>query len=76
MPNIQGKPLPDYVTLGFEQIDQDLRFLIECLGEVLRELGRDEIRVQQDQGEDRDEAEHAHADSRGGIARMLAAPVG
>ncbi len=43
MPNIQGKPLPDYVTLGFEQIDQDLRFLIECLGEVLRELGRDEL---------------------------------
>ena len=36
---IQGKSAPDYVAIGFEKIDRDLKFLIECLGEVLTELG-------------------------------------
>lgn len=30
---------PDYVAIGFEKIDRDLRFLVGCLGEVLSELG-------------------------------------
>ena len=37
---------PDYVGIGFEKIDRDLRFLIECLGEVLRELGNEELAAQ------------------------------
>ena len=41
-----GKTPPDYVGIGFEKIDRDLRFLIECLGEVLRELGRGELAAQ------------------------------
>jgi phosphoenolpyruvate carboxylase len=40
---IKGHPVPDYVTIGFEKIDRDLRFLIECLGEVLEELGLAEL---------------------------------
>jgi phosphoenolpyruvate carboxylase len=36
---MQGNSAPDYVTIGFEKIDRDLKFLIECLGEVLTELG-------------------------------------
>jgi phosphoenolpyruvate carboxylase len=43
MQNEQGTPLPDYVALGFDQIDHDLKFLIECLGEVLRELDLGEL---------------------------------
>ena len=39
----EGKTSPDYVGIGFEKIDRDLRFLIECLGEVLRELGNEEL---------------------------------
>jgi phosphoenolpyruvate carboxylase len=35
----QGNSVPDYVAIGFEKIDRDLRFLIECLGEVLCEMG-------------------------------------
>ena len=35
---MQGNSAPDYVGIGFEKIDHDLRFLIECLGEVLDEL--------------------------------------
>jgi phosphoenolpyruvate carboxylase len=40
---MQGKSAPDYVTIGFEKIDRDLHFLIECLGEVLTELGLGEL---------------------------------
>jgi len=36
---MQGTSAPDYVTIGFDKIDRDLKFLIECLGEVLTELG-------------------------------------
>lgn len=36
---MQGKSAPDYVTIGFDKLDRDLQFLIECLGEVLTELG-------------------------------------
>lgn len=35
----KGQPVSDYVTIGFEKIEHDLRFFIECLGEVLEELG-------------------------------------
>ncbi|MCX6979292.1 MAG: phosphoenolpyruvate carboxylase [Verrucomicrobia bacterium] len=34
---------PDYLTLGFEQIDRDLRFLVGAFAEVLRDLGHDEL---------------------------------
>ncbi len=34
----QGQPVPDYVALGFEQIDRDLTFLMECFREVLVDL--------------------------------------
>jgi phosphoenolpyruvate carboxylase len=34
----KGCNVPDYVTIGFEKIDQDLRFLIDCLREVLHNL--------------------------------------
>ena len=36
---MQGTTAPDYVTIGFEKIDGDLKFLIACLGEVLTGLG-------------------------------------
>ena len=39
----QGNSVPDYVGIGFEKIDHDLQFLIECLGEVLEELGLSEL---------------------------------
>jgi phosphoenolpyruvate carboxylase len=39
MTNTQGKNVPDYVALGFEQIDRDLAYLTGCLREVLTELG-------------------------------------
>ena len=35
---IKGQPT-DYVAIGFEKIERDLHFFMECLGEVLRELG-------------------------------------
>jgi len=35
----QGKPVPDYVALGFEQIERDLAFLMQCFAEVLVDLG-------------------------------------
>jgi hypothetical protein len=38
----QGITSPDYVGIGFDKIDRDLKFLSECLGEVLSELGHDE----------------------------------
>jgi phosphoenolpyruvate carboxylase len=43
MIDMQGNTAPDYVTIGFEKIDQDLRFLIGCLGETLVELGLDDL---------------------------------
>jgi phosphoenolpyruvate carboxylase len=43
MNTMQGNTVPDYVAIGFEKIDRDLRFLIGCLGEVLAELGHDEL---------------------------------
>lgn len=39
----QGNSVPDYVALGFEQIDRDLQFLIDCFREVLAELGHEEL---------------------------------
>jgi len=35
----KGNSVPDYVEIGFDKIDRDLRFLIECLGDVLSDLG-------------------------------------
>lgn len=43
MNNVQGSHVPDYVTIGFDQIDNDLRFLIDCFKEVLEELGHAEL---------------------------------
>ena len=43
MNTMQGNTVPDYVGIGFEKIDRDLNFLIECLGEVLGELGHYEL---------------------------------
>jgi phosphoenolpyruvate carboxylase len=40
---MQGERVPDYITIGFEKIDRDLRFLIGCLGEVLTEMGLEEM---------------------------------
>lgn len=34
---------PDYVGIGFDKLERDLKFLIECLGEVLTELGHGEM---------------------------------
>ena len=34
----KGNNVPDYVAIGFDKIDQDLRFLIDCLREVLENL--------------------------------------
>lgn len=39
----QGQSVPDYIALGFEQIDRDLGFLMECLREVLADLGHAEL---------------------------------
>jgi phosphoenolpyruvate carboxylase len=38
-----GPILPDYLTLGFEKIDGDLAFLIDCFREVLESLGKKEL---------------------------------
>jgi hypothetical protein len=35
----KGQYVPDYVAIGFDKIDRDLKFLIECLGSVLENLG-------------------------------------
>ncbi len=40
---MKGERVPDYVTIGFEKIDRDLRFLMNCLAEVLTELGHGEM---------------------------------
>ena len=34
---------PDYITIGFEKMDRDLRFLLQCFAEVLNELGHTEL---------------------------------
>jgi len=43
MNQVQGQSVPDYVALGFEQIDRDLKFLISCFREVLAELGHPQL---------------------------------
>ena len=39
----KGQSVPDYVAIGFEKIERDLKFFIECLGEVLGELGLSDL---------------------------------
>ncbi|HEV7402069.1 MAG TPA: phosphoenolpyruvate carboxylase [Chthoniobacteraceae bacterium] len=39
----QGTSSPDYLGLGFEMLDRELRFLTECLREVLIELGHRDL---------------------------------
>ncbi len=39
----KGNSVPDYVVIGFDKIDRDLKFLIECLGSVLDELGLSDL---------------------------------
>jgi phosphoenolpyruvate carboxylase len=34
---------PDYLSLGFEQMDQDLRFLLQAFAEMLRDLGHPDL---------------------------------
>jgi phosphoenolpyruvate carboxylase len=43
--DVQGSHVPDYVALGFEQIDRDLKFLVGCFREVLVELGHERLAV-------------------------------
>lgn len=38
-----GPNPPDYLTIGFDKIDADLSFLMECLREVLESLGRHDL---------------------------------
>jgi phosphoenolpyruvate carboxylase len=40
---MEGTQIPDYIEIGFDKLERDLKFLIECLGEVLTELGHDEM---------------------------------
>ena len=40
---MQGPTKPDYLAIGFEQIDRDLRLLIESFADVLRGLGHTEL---------------------------------
>jgi phosphoenolpyruvate carboxylase len=39
----KGNSVPDYVAIGFDKIDLDLQFLLDCFREVLGELGLDEL---------------------------------
>ena len=39
----QGNNAPDYVSIGFDKIDRDLRFLMECFSDVLKELGHADL---------------------------------
>src|SRR3954453_19795941 len=43
----QGKSspdsLPDYLRIGFEMLDRELLFLMECFGEVLTEQGHADL---------------------------------
>ena len=34
---------PDYIAIGFEQIDRDLRELMSAFAEVLRDLGHEDL---------------------------------
>jgi phosphoenolpyruvate carboxylase len=43
MTKMQGDASPDYVTIGFEQLERDLGLLIGCFSEVLTELGRPDL---------------------------------
>jgi len=43
MNTMQGNTVPDYVAIGFQKIDRDLRFLIDCLGEMLGKLGHEDL---------------------------------
>ena len=39
----QGTTKPDYLGIGFEMMERDLRFLLECFAEVLTELGHADL---------------------------------
>ncbi len=41
---IQGEnTTPDYITIGFNKMDRDLRHLMDCFAEVLRDLGHQDL---------------------------------
>jgi len=40
---MEGTLKPDYVEIGFGKLEGDLKFLIDCLGEVLTELGHGDM---------------------------------
>ncbi len=37
------KPPPDYLSIGFDRLERDLRFLMECFAEVLSDLGHGDL---------------------------------
>jgi len=39
----QGTPTPDYLSIGFDKMDRDLRFLMQCFAEVLHDLGHKDL---------------------------------
>src|SRR5271168_902013 len=41
--HMEGTQKPDYVAIGFDKLEGDLKYLIGCLGEVLTELGLGEM---------------------------------
>jgi phosphoenolpyruvate carboxylase len=43
MNSIPAFETPDYVEIGFRQIDADIHWLADCLAEVLRDLGEDDL---------------------------------
>jgi len=34
---------PDYIEIGFTKLEEDLKFLMECFGEVLSDLGHKDM---------------------------------
>lgn len=42
----QGQTSPDYLSIGFDRLTKDLRYLMECFAEVLTELGQPELAAQ------------------------------
>src|ERR1700677_1274278 len=40
---MEGTQKPDYIAIGFDKLESDLKYLIGCLGEVLTELGHGEM---------------------------------
>ncbi|HWB61029.1 MAG TPA: phosphoenolpyruvate carboxylase [Chthoniobacteraceae bacterium] len=40
---MEGTQKPDYIAIGFGKLESDLKYLIECLGEVLTDLGHGEL---------------------------------